>query len=73
MKPRLRRVLRRPEVLAVSGYKPTQLDELIKQGKFPAPVRLSKGGRAVGWFEDELVAYQEARAAERERKRAKHK
>jgi hypothetical protein len=28
---KLRKILRKPEVLAASGYKPTQLDELIKQ------------------------------------------
>jgi len=64
---KLRRILRKREVLAASGYKPTQLDELINQGKFPAPVHLSEGSRAVGWFEDEIIAHQEARRAERDR------
>ena len=66
MKP-LRKVLRKPEVLAASGYKSTQLDELIKQGRFPAPFRLTEGGRAVGWFEDEIIAHQTARATARDR------
>jgi predicted DNA-binding transcriptional regulator AlpA len=66
----LRRILRRPEVLAACGYGPTQLDELIQQGKFPAPISLSPGGRARGWFEDEIIAYQEERAAERDTKLA---
>src|SRR5262245_2904210 len=71
VKPPLRRILRKPEVLAASGYRPTQLDELINQGKFPAPIHLSEGGRALGWFEDEIIAHQVARAAERERQRKK--
>jgi prophage regulatory protein len=66
VKPRLQRILRKRDVLAASGYKPTQLDELIKQGKFPAPIHLSEGGRAVGWFEDEVASHQEARRAERD-------
>jgi prophage regulatory protein len=63
----LRRVLRKPEVLAASGYRPTQLDLLIEQGKFPRPIRLSEGGRALGWYEDEIIAFQQARIAERDR------
>ena len=66
MKPLLRRVLREPEVLQASGYRKTQLDLLIQQGKFPRPFRLSEGGRARGWFEDEIIAFQEARRAERD-------
>ena len=67
MKTILRRVLRKPEVLAASGYRPTQLDLLIEQGKFPRPIRLSEGGRALGWYEDEIIAFQQARIAERDR------
>jgi len=66
----LRTILREPAVLKAVGYKPTQLDELIRQGKFPTPILLSPGGRARGWFEDEIIAYQEERAAERDAKRA---
>ena len=66
MKPLLRRILREPEVLQASGYRKTQLDLLIQQGKFPRPIRLSEGGRARGWFEDEVIAFQEARRAERD-------
>jgi predicted DNA-binding transcriptional regulator AlpA len=67
VKRQLQRILREPEVLVATGYKKTQLDELINQGKLPAPIRLSEGGRARGWFEDEIIAHQEARRAERDR------
>jgi len=60
-------------VLAASGYRPTQLEELIKAGKFPASFALSEGGRARGWFEDEIITHQEARRAERDREAAKRK
>ena len=62
---KVRQILREPEVLKASGYRPTQLWTLIQQGKFPAPIRLSEGGRAKGWFADEIEAFQEARVAER--------
>jgi prophage regulatory protein len=65
----LRRILRKPEVLKACGYKATQLDLLVSQGKFPAPIRLSEGGRATGWFEDEIIQYQEERIAERDRQK----
>jgi predicted DNA-binding transcriptional regulator AlpA len=68
VKPVLRRILRKPAVLEATGYRATQLDLLVSQGKFPRPIRLSEGGRAMGWFEDEIIAYQEARAAERDRR-----
>ena len=45
------------------------LDLLVSQGKFPAPIRLSEGGRATGWFEDEIIQYQEERIAERDRQK----
>ena len=54
----LRQILREPAVLKDCGYKKTQLDEKIKEGKFPAPITLSEGGRARGWFEDEVIAHQ---------------
>ena len=66
MKTILRRVLREAEVLAASGYKKTQLDQLISEGRFPAPIKLSPGGRARGWYEDEIIAYQLERMAERD-------
>jgi predicted DNA-binding transcriptional regulator AlpA len=66
---RLRTILREPAVLKATGYGKTQLAELVDQGKFPAPIALSPGGRAKGWFEDEVIQYQEQRAAERNARR----
>ena len=43
----LRRILRLPEVEAVTGKKPSAIYESIAAGTFPAPVPL--GPRAVGW------------------------
>ena len=46
----LRRVLRLPAVLDATGYSRSQLQEKIKKGEFPAPIKLSDSGRAKGWF-----------------------
>jgi prophage regulatory protein len=60
----LRRILRLPEVEAVTGKKRSQIYEDILNGRFPAPVPL--GERAVDWIEDEVAAWQNARIAERD-------
>jgi prophage regulatory protein len=54
---RLRRILRLPEVQAVTGRKRSAIYEGIADGTFPAPVPL--GPRAVGWLEDEIADWQE--------------
>jgi prophage regulatory protein len=46
------------------GLKRTQIEVLISQGRFPKPIRLAD--RAMGWAEDELIAWQQARIAERD-------
>lgn len=46
------RILRRPEVAAVTGLSPTRIHELERKGEFPARVRLSE--RACGWRSDEV-------------------
>lgn len=42
-----RRILRRREVEARCGFKRAHLYKLIRDGKFPRPIRI--GVRAVGW------------------------
>jgi prophage regulatory protein len=61
---RLQRVLRKWELPAFVGLKKTQIDELMKNGTFPRPIKLSD--RAVAWLEDEIVEWQQARIAERD-------
>jgi predicted DNA-binding transcriptional regulator AlpA len=60
------RVLRRSELKSVVGLGRTQIDNLIAKGEFPAPIPLSDHGRAVGWFESEILAWQKARLAKRD-------
>jgi len=62
--------LRLYEVEAITGKKRSQIYDDIKNGKFPAPVPL--GDRAVGWIESEILAWQEARIAQRDATRSRH-
>jgi prophage regulatory protein len=53
-KPQQRVIIRHPEVERRTGYSRCQIWRLEKVGKFPARVRLSDAGKAIGWFEDEV-------------------
>ena len=52
---RTRRVLRRPEVEARTGLPRSTLYQRIKDGRFPAPIRI--GARAVAWREEDVEAW----------------
>ena len=51
----MQRILRRPEVAALTGLSPTRIHELERKGAFPARFRLSD--RACGWKSDEIEAW----------------
>jgi prophage regulatory protein len=53
------RVLRRPEVEALTGLSRSTLYSWMKRGDFPRPVAL--GTRAVGWRESDLENWLAAR------------
>ena len=55
----MRQVLRKPAVLAATGWSNSTLYTKISAGKFPKPIRLDPDGRAVVWFADEVEAFQE--------------
>src|SRR5580658_196814 len=61
----VRTVLRKPAVLAATGWSNSSLYEKIKAGKFPKPSKLDPDGRPVVWFSDEVEAFQK-RAIERQ-------
>ena len=54
-----RPILRWPKVHSATGRSRTQAWRDIRAGTFPAPIEL--GENAVGWYEDEIVAWQKAR------------
>ena len=49
------RLLRLPEVLAMTGLKRATLYRLMKIGQFPPPVRLTV--RTVAWRESDVLAW----------------
>ena len=68
-------IVRKCDAKRFFGFGPTQLDALIARGEIPAPMKLSVGGRAVGWLGRDIIAWQAARAAKptttRRRRRAR--
>ncbi len=49
------RLLRRDEVLRLTGLSKSTLNKMVKEGTFPAPVRI--GERAVAWRESEVLEW----------------
>ena len=58
------RVLRRKEVVSMVGLGTTKIYELISEGRFPKPIKLSV--RSVGWLESEIQAWIKEQAEKRE-------
>jgi prophage regulatory protein len=58
------RIIRLPEVMAATGESRSTIYKRISDGKFPKPVKL--GPKSVGWVEEEIAAYNEARIAARD-------
>jgi prophage regulatory protein len=59
-------IVRLPAVIQFAGKSKTEIFEDVKSGVFPSPIRLSPGGRAIGWLRRELLAWQRERIAERD-------
>lgn len=60
----VRRFMRLPEVIEISGYARSSIYALMARGEFPKPVKL--GSKAVAWVEDEVLAWQTQRIAARD-------
>ena len=56
--------LRKAEVSRRTGLSDTTIWRLEKAGKFPRRVQITQ--KIVGWAEDEIDAYQQAKLAERD-------
>jgi prophage regulatory protein len=57
--PRAARILRRPEVVHLTGLSTSTLYAMMARGEFPRPVRL--GRRAVGWSDAVVQGWLAAR------------
>jgi prophage regulatory protein len=62
-----KKFLRLGDVVQLCGLPRSTIYEKMAARKFPLQVRLS--ARAVGWLEEEILAWQNARIAERDSKR----
>ena len=51
------RIIRMRDLIEKVGYAESTIYALIKDGKFPAPFKLTRGGRANGWFEHTIDEY----------------
>lgn len=60
------KILRYPQVIEITGLNRSKIEDLSATGKFPKGVKLTTGGRAVGFFSDEVASYVEWRRAERD-------
>jgi prophage regulatory protein len=54
-----------------SALSTTTIYKGVREGTFPAPVKVTPKGKASRWFDDEVAAWQKARAAKRDAKLAK--
>jgi len=59
-----RRIMRKPELLALIGLSDATIWRLEKAGRFPRRIQL--GGNSVGWFNTDVDAWMDSRAAERQ-------
>jgi prophage regulatory protein len=62
----LETTLRRPDVERATGLTRSSIYERMATGTFPKPIRLGEG-RAVGWLQSEIIAWQQKRKAERDK------
>ena len=67
MAERLNRIIRKKDLPNFVGLQRTQIELLIERGEFPKPVPLSDSGRAIGWLEHEVWAWQQSRLVKRDK------
>jgi prophage regulatory protein len=60
----IRKLIRLPAVMAATGKSRSTIYSEVKAGTFPKPVKT--GLKAVGWVEDEVAQYNEAKIAARD-------
>jgi predicted DNA-binding transcriptional regulator AlpA len=60
-------IVRLPAVEQFAGKKRSQIFDDVKLGLFPRPIKLTDGGRAIGWLRRELFEWQRSRVAARDK------
>jgi prophage regulatory protein len=66
----MQRLLRCPEVVKVVGLSRSRIYDLIRQKRFPAPIPVYDGARAVAWPSCQIEAWVEGRIAAAEQQPA---
>lgn len=61
------RIIRKPETINQSGLTSSAMDREMRAGRFPKPIKLVPGGRAVGWSERAVQQWIAERIAAAER------
>jgi prophage regulatory protein len=59
----LHRIIRKRDLPDYCGLRRTQIEALIERGDFPRPIKLTDGGRAIGFLETEIAEWQAKRIA----------
>lgn len=68
MAEKLFKILREKQLPDYVGLRRTTIIEMVKAGEFPQPIPLNDSGRAKGWLEAEVAAWQAGRLAKRQAK-----
>lgn len=59
-----KRLLRRAQVQDLTGLPTSTLYDHMARGTFPKPIKVT--ARTVAWVEDEVIAWQDAKLAQRD-------
>ena len=60
-------ILRWSDIKKVTGLGRTTVHSMVRQGKFPKPIKLSENGRASGWISSEVQKWLDSRLAARDK------
>ena len=54
------RIIRRPEVIEMTGLSESSIRRRVREGEFPSPLRLGgENSRSIGWREQDVEAWLE--------------
>ena len=53
------RIFRIRDVMEFTGKRHNQIKREVAKGEFPKPIPLTVSGRAIGWLEEDLIAWRE--------------
>ncbi|MDG3087811.1 AlpA family transcriptional regulator [Vibrio hannami] len=60
------KIIRLSTVKDMTGISKSSIYQRISEGQFPKPIKLGRGGGAVGWVEQEIIEWIEQKIKERD-------